>query len=211
MCSKSFIFFILLFTVSLSYAQNEPIGGVDNNVECADVLNQAEAEFAAGHFYGIPSLLKDCLDKLTNEQKVQAYLLLAQSYLLIDDPIGAENSYLKLLEANPEYVADEVKDAIDVFYLSKKFTATPIFTPHGGIGGNLALMRLIQNSGGTNPYSEIRNDKSGFGWHIEGGMDWNMNDNFSLTGEVRYAYKVFKTSIEFIDNPGNQTSTEKQN
>jgi hypothetical protein len=197
-----------MFSCSLLQAQ-EPVS-TEATIDCAEVLNKAEAEFTAGHFYGIPSLLNDCLNKLTNEQKVRAYLILAQAYLLIDDPIGAENSYLKLLEANPEYVADEIKDAIDVFYLSKKFTATPIFTPHGGLGGTMSITRIIHEIT-TNPYGQMRKNRSGFGWHLGGGMDWNINDNISLTGEIQFAHKVFKTTVEIKDDPVLETATEKQN
>lgn len=203
------VFVLSIFSKSILYAQGETTAS-NANIDCAEVLNQAESEFTAGHFYGIPSLLKDCLDKLTNEQKVRAYLILSQSYLLIDDPIGAENSYLKLLEANPEYVADEVKDAIDIFYLSKKFTATPIFTPHGGLGGNVALTRLIHRNS-LNPYDEIKKDRSGVGFQIEAGIDWNLSDHLSLTGEIQYAYKVFKTTVDIAADPQVHTSTEKQN
>jgi len=209
MSARVFLIFVLsIFSKSLLCAQDETTtSGV--SIDCAEVLNQAEAEFSAGHFYGIPSLLSDCLNKFTNEQKVQAYLLLAQSYLLIDDPIGAENSYLKLLEANPEYVADEIKDAIDIFYLSKKFTATPLFTPHGGMGGNMAFVRTIYENG-TNPYEQSRKDRSGFGWHFGGGIDWNINDNISLSGEIQYSYKVLKTTIDISNDPKLQSSIEKQ-
>ncbi|MEJ0057462.1 MAG: hypothetical protein WDN75_18505 [Bacteroidota bacterium] len=113
--------------------------------ECDLTLTQAESEFNAGHFYSIPGLLNECItnDNFTKEQKVRAYLLLSQVYLIIDDPIAAEDSYLKLLKVDPEYVANEVRDPIDVVYLSKKFTATPIFTPHFRAGVNTSLIQTI--------------------------------------------------------------------
>src|SRR5271154_2886847 len=102
------------------------------STECEQTLNQATSEFTSGHFYEIPGLLKPCLDRndFTNEQRVRAYLLLCQAYLIVDDPIAAEDSYLKLLKADPEYVATKEKDPIEIVYLSSKFTSTPIFTPH---------------------------------------------------------------------------------
>ncbi|MGV8837843.1 tetratricopeptide repeat protein, partial [Cellvibrio sp.] len=90
-------------------------------------LGQADDEFNAGRYYGISTLLQPCLDRndFTNEQKVRAYLLLAQAYLILDNPTAAEDSYLQLLRADPEYVANPARDPIDVYYLSKKFTSTP--------------------------------------------------------------------------------------
>src|SRR5688500_4696541 len=74
---------------------------------CEEQLNAATAEYDAGRFYSIPSMLKPCLDKgFTREQRQRAYLLLAQTYLVLEDPIGADNSYLELLRANPEFLPD---------------------------------------------------------------------------------------------------------
>src|SRR5690606_30004874 len=85
---------------------------------CEEQLNAATAEYEAGRFYSIASMLKPCLDKgFTNEQKKRAYLLLTQTYLLLDDPIGADNSYLEVLRADPEFEADTARDQIEVVYL----------------------------------------------------------------------------------------------
>jgi len=95
---------------------------------CEETLNTAAEEFAAGRFYGIPAMLKPCLDKgFSREQRQRAYLLLTQTYLLLEDPVAAEASYLEVLKANPEFVADPARDPIDLVYLSKKFTAAPVF------------------------------------------------------------------------------------
>src|SRR5258706_9619049 len=119
---------LLLTSAELSWAQKD---------DCELTLRNALEEFNAGHFYGIPSILKPCIDKgFTLEQKQRAYLLLTQTYLLIDDPISAEDSYLKLLKANPEFVTDDARDPIDVVYLSKKFTSSPIFSIYGRVGAN---------------------------------------------------------------------------
>src|SRR4051812_28440872 len=97
--------FLLLICFQWSYAQ------VD---DCEETLRQAQAEFNAGHFYGISAILKPCIDNgFTKEQQQRAYLLLTQTYLLIDDPTAAEESYLKLLRANPEFETDILRDPID--------------------------------------------------------------------------------------------------
>src|SRR6267154_5304702 len=116
--------FIFLLGVSRSN-----LSAQDNN--CEQTLSLAAAEFEAGRFYGLPDILKSCLAKgFSTEQKIRAYLLLTQTYLILDNPTAAENSYLQLLKADPEYVANPVRDPIDVYYLSKKFTTTPIFNPY---------------------------------------------------------------------------------
>lgn len=111
----------LLYSVSTSaQVTDQP------SSDCEQILIQADDEFNAGRYYGIPALLKPCLDQgFSSEQKVRAYLLLTQAYLILDDPIAADDSYLKLLKADPEYVANPARDPIDVYYLSRKFISTP--------------------------------------------------------------------------------------
>jgi len=198
-------FFCCLFFFTISFSTFS-----QSDSECEQTLTHAQDEFDAGHFYGLPAILKDCLSKFSTEQRVRAYLLLAQSYLLVDDPIAAEDSYLKLLRADPEYVADVSKDPIDIFYLSKKFTTTPIFTPHVRMGVNTSIYRFIDK---VNTFSEPVKTENMLkpGIQIGGGIDWNINENLSLCGEVNYSRKSF--GIKYTGNFGQDdlSYTEKQN
>lgn len=177
--------------------------------DCELTLNTAVEEFNAGHFNGIPSLLNDCLDKFSREQRERAYMLLTQTYLLLDDPIGAERSYLSVLQANPEFRTDENRDPIDVVYLSKKFTATPIFSWYLNIGANISSISVL------NTWSAIggEQDKKKYivkpGLQFGGGLEYNLNDKFVLATELNYSftsYKVIQSSYfdgmdetEFLD------------
>ncbi len=203
------LFFVLLFSVSL-YGQNSVL-------DCEQILIQADDEFNAGRFYGIPALLKPCLDKndFTNEQRVRAYLILTQAYLILDDPIAADDSYLKLLKADPEYVANPGRDPIDVYYLSKKFTSTPVFTPHVRIGLNTSLVRTIYGNN-TSGLPVDRKNIPRVGMQFGGGIDWNINNHWSICAEGNYSYKTFKQErkgyFSANDQPSdNQVILEKQN
>jgi Outer membrane protein beta-barrel domain len=180
--------------------------------ECEQTLARATDEFSAGHFYGLPSILKSCLEgNFTNEQRVRAYLLLTQAYLIIDDPIAAEDSYLKLLRANPEYIATPEKDPIDVVYLSQKFTTTPIFTPHLRIGANTSFARTIYdiNLESDNTLVDTKQARA-LGLQFGGGIDWNINDNISLCADVLFSSKSFKTNKSSIAIHDSQSALEKQ-
>lgn len=180
--------------------------------ECEQTLTRATDEFNAGHFYGLPSILKSCIEgSFTNEQRVRAYLLLTQAYLIIDDPIAAEDSYLKLLKANPEYIATPEKDPIDVVYLSQKFTTTPIFTPHLRIGANTSFVRTIYkvNTVSDNTTIEAKQAKA-LGLQLGGGIDWNINDNISLCADVLFSSKSFKANSSGIAIHDSQSALEKQ-
>jgi len=180
------------------------------STDCDQTLSHAESEFTAGHFYAIPALLQKCLsDGLSREQSIRAYLLLCQVYLIIDDPIAAEDSYLKLLDADPEYVTDEKKDPIDVVYLSKKFTATPIFTPHFRLGLNSSIYRSIYSMS-TNPYPVETHNFPRVNVQAGAGLDWNINDNLSLGIEVDFGTRAFRREINGLAGNNLQTHLSAQ-
>ncbi len=179
---------ILAFLCSIAYAQ-QPVS------DCEQALNQATEEFNAGRFYGVAAMLKSCLDRgFTREQQQRANLLLTQTYLLLDDPIGAETSYLNVLRANPEFEADTARDPVDLVYLSKKFTADPIFSLFGKIGGNVtpvSVIHVINPSGEPN----VQNAYSlKIGFQFGGGVDWNITRKLALSAEFNYLFATYKKS-----------------
>lgn len=161
--------------------------------ECELILVKATDEFNAGHLYGIAAMLKDCLDKNQNrEWRQRANLLLAETYLLLEDPLGAEESYLNVLRANPEYLTDASRDPIDLVYLSGKFTATPIFSLYGYAGPNITPVRTIHDVriGGeltTREYNTAR-----IGWQVGVGADFNYNDFISASAALNFSQTSFK-------------------
>jgi len=161
--------------------------------ECELVLVQATEEFNAGHLYGISAMLKDCLDKnQRREWRQRAYLLLAETYLLLEDPIGAEQSYLNVLRANPEFVTDPNRDPIDLVYLSGKFTSTPIFSLFGFAGPNISPVRVIHDvRAGGEAYTKERYGVR-LGWQVGVGADFNYNDFISASAGFTLVQASFK-------------------
>jgi hypothetical protein len=180
--------------------------------DCGVTLSAALEEFNAGHFNGIPALLNDCMDKFSREQRERANMLLTQTYLLLDDPIGAERSYLAVLQANPEFLADENRDPIDVVYLSKKFTATPILSWYLNIGGNVTAVSVL------NSWSAIggQQDKKKYtvrpGLQFGGGLEYNLNDNLVLAGELNYSFTSYKVAQStYFDGMDGTEVVDRQN
>ncbi len=203
MCIKRKIIFIGLFLLGIHYSQAQS--------ECELTLTRATDEFNAGHLYGIPAILNDCLNKNQNDAwRQRAYLLLAETYLLLEDPIGAENAYLQVLRANPEFVTDPGRDPIDLVYLSKKFTATPIFAFYGMLGFNTSPMRVIHDVRVGGEAQTRQSYKLRVGWQIGGGVEYNYNSNVSLSAGFNYMFTGFqhittnlfgenKDIVEFLD------------
>lgn len=164
---------------------------------CEQILNDAQAEFDAGRFYSLPAMLKKCLDGgFTKEQKFRAYYILTQAYLVLDDPIAAEDSYLKLLKVDPEFRTNISKDPVDIYYLSKKFTSRPRFTPHYRLGFNASLPSTLAD---ISTYStEVQNStgiRIGFPM-LGAGMDFNINDNWSIGVEANFAPKTYSIKVK---------------
>lgn len=182
------------------------------DTDCLATLSHAESEFAAGRFVGIPDLLKECLDlnRFSNEEKVRVYMLLTQVYLLTDNHQQADVSYLSLLNANPEFVPTD-SDPIDVIYLSKKFTSTPIFTPHIKLGGNLSRQAIIygQNVVSTPDSTEISHTALP-GFTAGAGIEWNITDNLGIGGELLASQKRFSTRINNIFRNDDEHTIERQ-
>lgn len=185
MCIKRNILAMVFILLGINYSRAQS--------ECELTLTRATEEFNAGHLYGIPALLSDCLNKDQNDAwRQRAYLLLAETYLLLEDPIGAENSYLEVLRANPEFETDPQRDPIDLVYLSKKFTATPVFAFYGNLGPNTSLIRVIHDVTIGGEAQTRQSYKLRLGWQIGGGVEYNYNSNVSLTAGFNYVFTGFK-------------------
>lgn len=167
-----------------------PLGGRAQTMDCEQTLALATEEFNAGHFYSVPSTLNECLTSFNRDQRQRAFLLLTQTYLLLDDPIGAERSYLEILWANPEFVPDEKLHAIDVVYLSKRFTATPKFSWFVSAGSNVSKPRVIHDLGIVNDGNERYSLRPGYQVGIGG--EYAYSDNLRFRMEANFTQTSYR-------------------
>jgi hypothetical protein len=187
-----------------------PVGGKAQTVEmdCEQTIAYATDEFNAGHFYSIPSILNECLKTFTREQKQRAFLLLTQTYLLLDDPIGAERSFLEILSANPEFLADEKIHPIDIVYLSKRFTATPKFSWFVGAGSNASAVRIIRDNDVGKDINEEYSLRPGYS--LGAGGEYSHDDNIKLRAEVNYLHTSYGTRTTGLYGLDEKTFTDRQ-
>jgi hypothetical protein len=195
------IVFLIFSTLHLTFSQRST---------CSETLEEARRNFDAGHLYIIPSILKPCLDNGFNRsQKIEAYLILTRTYLLIDDPISAEDNYLKLLKLDPEYKIDPERDPVDIIYLNEKFKTTPIFIFFAKVGINSSNASSIGNYGVDNTSRSNEKYTSAIGFNIGGGSEFNVSDHFSIGLEVNFHSKKYEYSNTLFEGDL-QTFTEKQ-
>jgi hypothetical protein len=167
---------------------------------CEATLTHATQEFQAGHFYSIPAILSSCLDKFTPEQRQRANLLLTETYLLLDDPMGAKRSYMEVLKANPEFIGDPNVHPIEIVYLSKKFTTSPVFAWFGKAGTNVSPVWVIQDNDifGQASAQEEYNLKPGF--QIGAGGDMYLYESFDLRAELNYVFATYEhTTTKYFE------------
>lgn len=168
-------------------------------LDCEQTLALATEEFNAGHFYNVPSVLNDCLPKFNRDQRQRANLLLTQTYLLLDDPIGAQRSFLEVLSANPEFVPDEQLHAIDIVYLSKRFTATPKFSWFVGGGSNVTPVSLLLDlyvAKADHDYYQLRP-----GYNFGVGGEYSFDENIKLRVEANFHQTSYAmNAVDFNEN-----------
>lgn len=198
------IFLFGILTPTLSTAQT---------MDCEQTIAYATDEFNAGHFYSVPSILNECLKSFNRDQCQRANLLLTQTYLLLDDPIGAQRSFLEVLAANPEFVPDEQLHAIDVVYLSKRFTATPKFSWFVGAGSNVSPMRVIRDNelGQAINGEEVRQSYSlRFGYQFGAGAEYSYDDNLKIRVEANFLQTSYHLRVTGLLGSDERTFTDHQ-
>ena len=182
--------------------------GRAQTIDCEQTLALATEEFNAGHFYNVPSVLNECLRSFNRDQRQRAFLLLTQTYLLLDDPIGAQRSYLEILWANPEFVPDEQLHAIDIVYLSKRFTATPKFSWFVGAGSNVSPVRVIHDLDIGADDEESYSLRPGYTVGL--GAEYSYNDNLKVRLEANFFQTAYRTKASQIFEWDRKTVIDRQ-
>ena len=181
--------------------------------DCESTLLRAQEEFDGGRFYSVPEILEGCLEKNQSRNWEQrAYLLLAQTYLLLEEPEKADDSYLKVLRADPEFVTDPAHDPIDLVYLSKKFTATPILSFYGRVGLNTTFIHVLHDVR-ISPQGNVKEGYTGrMGWQGGAGVQFHYNERISFGGEINYVFSSFRHRSHgmFLEGNYNVDFSERQ-
>jgi hypothetical protein len=193
--------FILLCISSLGFAQDD--------LTCPEKLSEAKRRFEQGKFYSIPGLLEDCVKKngLNEQQKIEAYFLLSQTYLFIDEPAKAEESYISILRIDPEFKPDEERAPIDQVYLSEKFTTRPIFVVNARFGANYTSVDVIESFSTSDQEVNIPEYKLGIGFEGAVGLDVVFSDFLSIGTEIGVVQKKY-TFEQTMFSDDQQSMTE---
>ncbi len=199
---------IIFFFVALM-----PTWATAQTMDCEQTIAYATEEFNAGHFYLVPAILDECMSRFSRDQRQRAQLLLTQTYLLLDDPVGAKRSYLEVLAANPEFVPDEQLHAIDVVYLSKRFTAVPKFSWFLSAGTNVSPVRVIAQNEITNGHLGERVQKEyalRLGYGFGAGGEYSYDGNFRIRLEANMLPTRYYLEVKNYFDEDVRTITDRQ-
>lgn len=191
------IFFALLIIIGVS--------NVAAAQDCTLALSEADRLLSSGNVELVPATLNNCLNQLSREDRVEAYKKLTIAYLYMDDPFGAEKSFLALLNEDPEFRTSP-SDPIELVYLSQQYITTPIISWSARAGANISTISVIHRNSAEAEYDDIKY-KLGVGYNVAGALDLYFNKVVSLFLEGQVSmWQYNKVSSTFQYEPHDLTS-----
>ncbi len=110
----------------------------------AQVLRLARATFEQGRLHELPLLLSD-LHEFSQAEKVDAYKLLTQAYIYLEEPEKADQSMLELLRTDHYFEINEAVDPAEFVALYKTFRTKPVYKLGLKIGPNTTFPSVLDN------------------------------------------------------------------
>ena len=179
---------------------------------CTDVLDQARIIFDEGRIQDLEEHMKGCLedpDGFTKEERVQAYRLLAISYIYLDEADKADEMMLQLLKTDPEFPLNRDLEPTEFINLYESFRTDPVFALGIKAGFNSMIMnvREITSTGDLNAEKGNYAFQTGF----QAGLSWekDFGELFTLNPELYFSQKTLKrvdplsgsqSTLEYIEN-----------
>jgi len=173
--------FFFIGLIHTSFAQGQ---------DCANALEEAKKEFAAGHLEIISSILDECLDKLSGDDKIEAFRLLTITFLYLDNPYAAKSSFMDLLREDPEYriLAD---DPIELDYLSRRYITTPIISYTFKAGTNFSSISVINRYTVSSETDNNWKYSTRTGFNFLAGLNLHFSKVVSLNFELEFASRSY--------------------
>lgn len=112
---------------------------------CAQTLRLAQSIYEQGRLHELPQLLENCLKSngFNDTEKVNAYKLLALTYIYLEEPTKADEMMLALLRTDTEFKVNDVVDPAEFVALYKTFRTYPIYRIGGKLGGTASQPSVV--------------------------------------------------------------------
>lgn len=165
-------------------------------VNDADCLRQLQVRFEKGDLVGVLKNLPGCMKagNLSREKMAEAYLLLAKTYLFLDNHKRAGKSMESLLKNDPEFVAHPQQQPAELVHLASAYQAIPVVSVGLRGGGNLSLVEILRvfSVGDQSTSGGQYNRRPG--WNAAVLLDLYLFRNAYLTTEIQATGKYFDFS-----------------
>lgn len=123
---------LLFFSVSIGLAQT-------TDPRCVQTLRTARATYEQGRLHEMQSLLDDCLNNFSKNEKIEAYKLLVLTYIYLEEPQKADEAMLDLLRTDNFFKPSDV-DPAEFRNLYAKFRTKPVLSI--GVRGGVLSTRV---------------------------------------------------------------------
>ena len=176
---------------------------------CAQTLRLAQSTYEQGRLHEIPIILESCLKSggFNQQEKVQAYKILTNAYIYLEEPEQADQMMLNLLNTDHYFEVNEAVDPAEFVALYKTFRTTPIYR-FGGKLGSIAskpnVANAIEPTEGTSVY------KRGFAFTAALSFEIPITPKLTFNPEVNYLINSFTFTNTIPTDGGDFTLTAVQ-
>ena len=185
-------------------------GSVFAQRNCPQKLKDAEISYKNGRLNEVPGIIRGCLPAGFNKDElVQAYRLLALTYIYLDEQKKAEQAVLSLIRIAPDYKINTRSDPTEFIELFKSFRTVPIIIPTIKAGINNSWVRVRETYLTDNPSLASPTYKTGFGYQVEIAIEIPIIEHISAGVELHLAGRNF-TSISTFNDFQTLTLKERQ-
>ncbi|MEO1436221.1 MAG: hypothetical protein AAFV80_11845, partial [Bacteroidota bacterium] len=184
----------MLFIVSF------PVSAFGQISDCNRALDEAKELFRKGRLDDVAPALGDCLQgsKLIKEKRIEAYQLLTETYIFLNEDRIADSLYLELLKISPAHEVDTLSKAPDLVYLSKRFRTNPVVSIELLAGLNTTMPIVAQQFGAddlSRPEEDYNGLVPGFGFGLNAVFPVHSLIEISLGGQLNFRSYSYVDSL----------------
>lgn len=173
---------------------------------CAQTLRLAQSVYEQGRLHEVPGILQKCLNEngFNDQEKVNAYKILTNTYIYLEEPEEADKSMLELLRTDHYFEINEAVDPAEFVALYRTFRTKPIYRLGVKFGTNLTQPNTLNfNSIGEGNSSYDK--KFGFSGGVS--LEVPISPKITLNPELHFVIKSFKSKFDYIQNQQVYSST----
>jgi outer membrane protein W len=162
--------------------------GVAQLTSTAQTLRLARSTYEQGRLHELPELLKPVLAAGDKAQKVEAYELLTEAYIYLEEPEKADDAMLNLLRTDPYYRPNPDVAPAELNALYKTFRTREIYRLGVKGGANILTPNFVSSN---NASVSSLSSKSGFGFTGSATVEIPITDKFTLNPELQFQLMNF--------------------